>query len=163
MCRLDRKRQKLHKDWDDYHKTYMRKFLLCVAEAKKAKDVEQRAFSQDAFNNYLRWFGGATRLELCPSAYDDQILDEPTGFDELSNIEYNRLVREGNQTSFAPVMNFVVIFLTFILRPQNLEFVPSSHCLHSADTSPHKLTNARMYSHSLVTKVATILSGSLLR
>ncbi|KAM0846513.1 hypothetical protein ACQ4PT_055630 [Festuca glaucescens] len=35
------------------------------------------------------------------------ILEEPLVFDEVGTLGYNKLVREGRQTSFAPMLNFV--------------------------------------------------------
>ncbi|KAE8784886.1 mutator protein [Hordeum vulgare] len=60
-----------------------------------------------AFNNYLRWFQESTRVEICPPAYEEDILEEPTEYDALAQGDYNKLIREGYQTSFAPVLNFV--------------------------------------------------------
>ena len=94
----------------------MKKFLSRVAEAKAAyaeavaQGTRVRLFNPTAFDNYIRWLEGATRLELCPPAYEDDILEEPFVFDEMNDLEYNRLIRDGRQTSFAPVVNFLVIF-----------------------------------------------------
>ncbi|XP_037474335.1 uncharacterized protein LOC119350772 [Triticum dicoccoides] len=60
-------------------------------------------------NNYLTWFLGVTRVEVCKPAYDDKILEEPTVFDEVAQHQYNTLVRKGNSVIPAgPMMNFVV-------------------------------------------------------
>ncbi|KAE8811610.1 mutator protein [Hordeum vulgare] len=61
----------------------------------------------DAHTNYLRWFQESTRVEICPPAYEEDILEEPTEYDELAQGGYSKLIREGYQTSFAPVLNFV--------------------------------------------------------
>nr|ABE02631.1 mutator protein [Hordeum vulgare subsp. vulgare]ABE02647.1 mutator protein [Hordeum vulgare subsp. vulgare] len=58
-------------------------------------------------SNYLRWFQESTRVEICPPAYEEDILEEPTEYDELAQGGYSKLIREGYQTSFAPVLNFV--------------------------------------------------------
>ncbi|KAE8820629.1 mutator protein [Hordeum vulgare] len=79
---LDRRRQRKIKDWQKHHKSYV---LI----------------------NYLRWFQESTRVEICPPAYEEDILEEPTEYDELAQDGYNKLIREGYQTSFAPVLNFV--------------------------------------------------------
>ncbi|KAE8794418.1 mutator protein [Hordeum vulgare] len=50
----------------------------------------------------------STRVEICPPAYEEDILEEPTEYDALAQGRYNKLIREGYQTSFAPVLNFVV-------------------------------------------------------
>ncbi|KAE8821060.1 Disease resistance protein RPM1 [Hordeum vulgare] len=49
----------------------------------------------------------SARVEIFPSAYEEDILEEPTKYDALAHGEYNKLIREGYQTSFAPVLNFV--------------------------------------------------------
>jgi hypothetical protein len=36
-------------------------------------------------------------------------------FDDIATLKYNKLVREGRQTSFAPMLNFVVTYLTLCL------------------------------------------------
>lgn len=65
-------------------------------------------------------------MEIHPPAYEEEILEEPTLFDNLENEEYNKLVREGTQTDFAPVMNFVVICAFFVYSYYNfhLSLVP---------------------------------------
>ena len=47
-------------------------------------------------------------MELCPPAYEEEILKEPTVFDALAQSKYNKLVRDGNQTDFSNMLNFVV-------------------------------------------------------
>ncbi|KAE8801125.1 mutator protein [Hordeum vulgare] len=49
----------------------------------------------------------STPVEICPPAYEEDILEEPTEYDALAQGRYNKLIREGYQTSFAPVLNFV--------------------------------------------------------
>ena len=80
-----------------------------MEQAKQSRGSKQRLYNPIAFNNYVRWFLGSSRVEIHPPAYEEEILEEPTLFDNLENEEYNKLVREGTQTDFAPVMNFVVI------------------------------------------------------
>jgi hypothetical protein len=50
-------------------------------------------------------------VEVCKPAYDEEILEDPTIFDELTQHEYNKLVREGTSVPSAPMMNFVVFLL----------------------------------------------------
>ena len=51
-------------------------------------------------------------MEVCKPAYADEILEEPTVFDELAQHQYNSLVRNGNSVIPArPMMNFVVFAL----------------------------------------------------
>ncbi|KAE8807231.1 mutator protein [Hordeum vulgare] len=54
-----------------------------------------------------KWDLASTRVEICPPAYEEDILEEPTEYDALAQGRYNKLIREGYQTSFAPVLNFV--------------------------------------------------------
>ncbi|KAM0918983.1 hypothetical protein ACQ4PT_008414 [Festuca glaucescens] len=44
-------------------------------------------------------------MELRPPAYDSDILEEPTYFSKSQDIFYNRFVRNGRQTEFAPLIN----------------------------------------------------------
>jgi hypothetical protein len=105
---LDRKRQRKVKNWDDYHKTYVTEFEHCVEAATTNGWGRTSPFCPDAFDNYVRWFLSNTRVEICPPAYEEEILEEPAVFGELAQSQYNKLVREGTQTPFASVLNFVV-------------------------------------------------------
>lgn len=105
---MDRKRQRKVKDWDKYHKKYVTEFELCVEKAKKSGWGRQKPHCPIAFNNYIRWLLENTRVEICPPAFEEEILEEPTVFDELAQSQYNKFVREGNQTPFSNVLNFVV-------------------------------------------------------
>jgi hypothetical protein len=71
-----------------------------------------RPFDTEAFNRYLVWFRSNARTQLNPPAFEsDEILHEPNpGFDEMANMEYNKLIREGRQTQLAPVVRFAVSF-----------------------------------------------------
>ena len=107
-CRLDRKKQRKIKDWDKHHKKYVTMFELSVERAQLTIGSQLREHYPLAFNNYLKWFLANTRLEILKPAYDDEILEEPTVFDEVAQTEYNKYVREGTRVPHAPVMNFVV-------------------------------------------------------
>ena len=130
ICRFDRKRQRKVKKWDVFHKQYVIDFETCVERAKESGWGRQSAHSSVAFNNYLRWFLASTRVEICPAAFEEEILEEPTVFDELAQREYNRMVRSGNQTPFSNVLNFVVSvsFPVFLLAQVPL------FCLHNLFT-----------------------------
>ena len=130
ICRLDRKRQRKVKKWDVFHKKYVIDFETCVERAKESGWGRQRAHCPIAFNNYIRWFLASTRVELCPAAFEEEILEEPTVFDELAQREYNRMVRSGNQTPFSNVLNIVVSvsFPVFLLAQVPL------FCLHNLFT-----------------------------
>jgi hypothetical protein len=92
---------------------HIRTFQQRVAEAKRAKGIDVADHSDVAFNNYLRWFQPWTRLQLLPDAYTEEILEEPLSFDQLGNLAYNKLVRDGRQVPFAPAINFVVSLFFF--------------------------------------------------
>ena len=118
MCfvksRLDRRRQRKIKDWQKHHKSYVVMFEQSVQAASSIRRTQYRQHCPLAFNNYLRWFQESTRVEICPPAYEEDILEEPTEYDALAQGGYNKLIREGYQTSFAPVLNFVVSVLTYV-------------------------------------------------
>jgi hypothetical protein len=79
-----------------------------VEEAKQGKGTQLGEHNEDAFNNYLRYLLANTRVTICEPAYPEDILDEPLAFDQIEALEYNRHVRDGRQTSFAPVVNYVI-------------------------------------------------------
>ncbi|KAE8769445.1 hypothetical protein D1007_58966 [Hordeum vulgare] len=107
LHRLDRRRQRKIKDWHKHHKNYVIMFEQSVQAATSMHGTQHREHCPLAFNNYEKWFQGSTRVEICLSAYDEDILEEPTEYDAVAHGEYNRLIREGYQTSFAPVLKFV--------------------------------------------------------
>ena len=83
-------------------------FALSVEQARAGKRAQLREHCPIAFNNYLAWFLASTRVEVCKPAYAEEILEDPTVFDELTQHQYNKLVREGTSVPSALVMNFVV-------------------------------------------------------
>uniref|UniRef100_A0A8I6XFM5 Aminotransferase-like plant mobile domain-containing protein n=1 Tax=Hordeum vulgare subsp. vulgare TaxID=112509 RepID=A0A8I6XFM5_HORVV len=107
LHRLDRRRQRKIKDWHKHHKNYVIMFEQSVHAASSAQRTQHRQHCPLAFNNYLRWFQESTRVEICSPAYEEDILEEPTKYDALAHGDYNKLIHEGYQTSFAPVLNFV--------------------------------------------------------
>ncbi|KAE8803039.1 mutator protein [Hordeum vulgare] len=104
---LDRRRQQKIKDWDKHHKNYVIMFEQTVRAATSTQGTQPREHCPLAFNNYVRWFQESTRIEICPSAYKEDILEEPTEYDALAHGEYSRLICEGYQTYFAHVLNCV--------------------------------------------------------
>ncbi|KAE8814960.1 mutator protein [Hordeum vulgare] len=93
-------------EWVDTD-TQLHSFEQSVQAASSIRRTQYRQHCPLAFNNYVRWFQESTRVEICPSAYEEDILEEPTEYDALAQGRYNKLIREGYQTSFAPVLNFV--------------------------------------------------------
>ncbi|KAE8792633.1 mutator protein [Hordeum vulgare] len=104
---LDRRRQRKIKDWRKHHKSYVLMFEQSVQATSSIQLTQYRQHCALAFSNYLRWFQESTRVEICLPAYEEDILEEPTEYDELAQGGYSKLIREGYQTSFAPVLNFV--------------------------------------------------------
>ena len=111
MRRLDRKRQKKVKIWDKHHADYIATFRAEVDKAmvNKVHIWEHPKYSPDAFNAYLAWFLPRTRVELCPPAFEELMEDNSEDEDDLIELRYNKAVRDGHRTNFAPVMNFMVI------------------------------------------------------
>ena len=97
------------KDWHHVHKTHMEKFRRSVVQAKKSKRTQPLAYSEDAFNSYLRWFQRSTRLEIMPPAYEPGILDVPLVFDDVVEEQYNLRMKDARHTNFAPFLNFAVM------------------------------------------------------
>ncbi|KAE8791798.1 mutator protein [Hordeum vulgare] len=108
LHRLDKRRQRKIKDWQKHHKSYVVMFEQSVQATSSIQRTQYRQHCALAFSNYLRWFQESTRVEICLSDYEEDILEEPTEYDALAQDGYNKLIREGYQTSFAPVLNFVV-------------------------------------------------------
>ena len=67
-------------------------FELSVERAQSTAGSQLRQHCPLAFNNYLKWFLANTRVEILKPAYDDEILEEPTVFDELAQTEDNKYV-----------------------------------------------------------------------
>ena len=80
---------------DKHHASYVTRFQLSVEQARSTARAPLREHSQQAFDNYVRWFIGTTRVEICPPAYNEDILEEPVNFEDLSKGKYNRDVRLG--------------------------------------------------------------------
>lgn len=107
LHRLDKRRQRKIKDWQKHHNSYVVMFEQSVQATSSIQRTQYRQHCALTFSNYLRWFQESTRVEICPPAYEEDILEEPTEYDALAQDGYNKLIREGYQTSFAPVLNFV--------------------------------------------------------
>ncbi|KAM0884234.1 hypothetical protein ACQ4PT_031097 [Festuca glaucescens] len=105
--RLDKKNKRKIKNWPDHHRRHVTKFEHCLEAAKLGAGSQLCEYCTIAFNNYVRWFISSTRVKICPPAYEDEILEEPICFNDVAENTYNRLVRQGSHTPFAPVLNFV--------------------------------------------------------
>uniref|UniRef100_A0ACD5UL72 Uncharacterized protein n=1 Tax=Avena sativa TaxID=4498 RepID=A0ACD5UL72_AVESA len=111
VMRLDKIKQKREKIWPAYHHKYIQKWYARIEEIENPNAVSHPEVPHDAaaFNRYLVWLGGVSRLYLQPSAFtSDDIVEDPyPAFDELSQLEYNRLVRSGRGANSAGVIRFV--------------------------------------------------------
>ena len=110
------------KKWDVHHSKWVNTWnaMLQVANEPKRYLRDHKPFDRDAFNSYLAWFVPQTRVSLCPTAFEELIFDmENNSGDEAMLLRYNNAVKEGNQTEFAPIMNFMVIIYNFILCHHN--------------------------------------------
>ncbi|XBJ19776.1 hypothetical protein VPH35_010710 [Triticum aestivum] len=107
LHRLDRRRQWKIKDWDKHHSAYVTRFQLCVEQARSTARAPLREHNPIAFDNYVRWFIGTTRVEICPPAYNEDILEEPVNFEDIAKGKYNRDVRQGQGVPAVPVINYV--------------------------------------------------------
>lgn len=83
-------------------------FLICVENARRTEWNSGRAHCPVAFNNYIHWFLGSTRVSICPPSYEEEILEEPVQFDELAYTQYNRQVRKGTDIPLSSSLNFAV-------------------------------------------------------
>uniref|UniRef100_A0ACD5XLC3 Uncharacterized protein n=1 Tax=Avena sativa TaxID=4498 RepID=A0ACD5XLC3_AVESA len=81
-------------------------FLICVENARRTEWNNGRAHCPVAFNNYIHWFLGSTRVSICPPSYEEEILEEPVQFDELAYTQYNRQVRKGTDIPLSSSLNF---------------------------------------------------------
>jgi hypothetical protein len=136
---------------------HIKTFQQRVAETKRAKGINAADHSDEGFNNYLRWFQPRTRLQLLPDAYTDVILEEHLPFDQLGNLAYNKLVREGRQVPFASSMNFVVSLFFFLESHYYLHLPLVSLHIHihaSARRYRSKLLNSRWLWNCQRTKMA---------
>ncbi|KAE8810744.1 hypothetical protein D1007_12464 [Hordeum vulgare] len=80
---LDRRKQRKIKDWDKQHNKYVTTFELCVERAKSTTGSQLREYYTLAFNKYVRWLQENTHVEICPPAFEEETLEDPTAFDEL--------------------------------------------------------------------------------
>ena len=79
-----------------------------MEQARSTARAPLREHNSLAFDNYVRWFIGTTRVEILPLAYNEDILEEPVNYEDLAKGKYNRDVREGHIVPVVPVINYVV-------------------------------------------------------
>ena len=86
-------------NWEKEHHNYVVMWdQECYKYREGLEDTEMRVLNAENYNNYLAWFHGVTRLELCPPAFAPDIVDGPIDYDQVLNLRYNKLVREGRRT-----------------------------------------------------------------
>ena len=109
---MDKIKQKREKDWAAYHHKYVQKFYAGIEEIENPNAVSHPEAPHDAaaFNRYLVWLGTVSRLYLQSASFaSHDIVEDPyPAFDDLSQLEYNRLVRGGRGANSAGVVRFVV-------------------------------------------------------
>ena len=79
-----------------------------MEQARSSARAQLREHNPLAFDNYIRWLLENTRVEICPPAYNEDILEEPVNFEDLAKGKYNRDVRLGQGVPAVPVINYVV-------------------------------------------------------
>ncbi|KAM0831628.1 hypothetical protein ACQ4PT_065407 [Festuca glaucescens] len=110
---LDKIKKRGIKNWPNEHSVHIKRFL------HKIDKIEERLhqptpppapwpFDTAAFNRYLVWFRSQARTQLNPPAFarDDILLEPNLGFDQMANMEYNKIIRNGRWTELAPIVRF---------------------------------------------------------
>ena len=117
VCSIDKLKKKGIKNWSTEHNVHIKRFMYEINKIEErmkngTAPPPPRPFDSVAFNRYLVWFRGVARTQLNPPAFDNEdILLEPNpGFDELANLEYNKLIRNGRRTQLAPILRFAVCY-----------------------------------------------------
>ena len=106
------------KNWPKKHSTHINHFKDIVAkldyEKTKGPLLTPQLHNEAAFNEYLVWLQGSARLKLNPPAFsrEDVLAATNLPFDQLANLNYNKLIRDGTgKQDLAPVLNFVVSYV----------------------------------------------------
>lgn len=103
-------KQKTITNWADHHSTYITEWWQVLRKAEKIRNDTTPRFDSAAFDYYVAWLKANTRWEVNAPAFTQQeTLELPNpGFDEIANLKYNRLIRDGRPVELAPVLRFVV-------------------------------------------------------
>ena len=163
---MERKRQKKVFKWDVHHEDYVAKWhqVLAAAKAHPKTLSHYRQYDQGAFDNYLAWFLSNSRVELCAPAFDSTILEDPPTDTNFRTLRYNKLVRDGTQTKFAPLLNFMVIRFSCTSRCHKYKLcVDISLYCYSARRSRSKPMRPRKQPLILGPRRATVPLESLRR
>ncbi|KAM0892503.1 hypothetical protein ACQ4PT_025722 [Festuca glaucescens] len=99
-CSIDKIKKKGIKNWSKEHKVHIKRFLHKIDKIEQrmlrgTPPPAPRPFDTAAFNRYLMWFRGVARTQLNPPAFqsEDILLEPNPSFDEMANLEYNKLIR----------------------------------------------------------------------
>ena len=66
-----------------------------MEQARNSAYAQLREHSSLAFDNYIRWFLENARVEICPLAYNDDILEDPANFEDISKHQYKKMSGKG--------------------------------------------------------------------
>ncbi|KAM0859622.1 hypothetical protein ACQ4PT_047058 [Festuca glaucescens] len=107
--RLGRMQQKTITNWPDHHSKYITEWWEVLRKAEKTRDDTTPRFDSVVFDYYVAWLKANTHWEVNEPAFTKQeTLELPNlGFDEISNLAYNRHIRDGWPVVLAPVLCFV--------------------------------------------------------
>ncbi|KAM0918906.1 hypothetical protein ACQ4PT_008535 [Festuca glaucescens] len=139
-CCIDKIKKKGIKNWSKEHKVHIKRFLHKIDKIEQTmlRGTPPPApwpFDTTAFNRYLMWFRGVARTQLNPPAFqsEDILLEPNPGFDEMANLEYNKLIRTGRRTQLAPIVRFAQTELSkhVIEAGEALKYPPGEESYHA--------------------------------
>ncbi|KAM0918905.1 hypothetical protein ACQ4PT_008535 [Festuca glaucescens] len=137
---IDKIKKKGIKNWSKEHKVHIKRFLHKIDKIEQTmlRGTPPPApwpFDTTAFNRYLMWFRGVARTQLNPPAFqsEDILLEPNPGFDEMANLEYNKLIRTGRRTQLAPIVRFAQTELSkhVIEAGEALKYPPGEESYHA--------------------------------
>ena len=99
---LDRSKNKTITDWEHEHRGYITEW-----HARKGPHIDPAPHTTVAFDRYLAWLNGATRLHLRKAWTEQDILYVTSdSFDDTDNYDYTQ--RTGKRVDQGPVRDRVV-------------------------------------------------------
>ena len=93
---LSRSKNKTITDWPHEHREYIREW-----NEGRGREIDLTAHDANAFDKYLAWLHGATRLHLRRAWTDHDIL-EPSSDSFGDTDEYDHAIRKGKRVSHGP-------------------------------------------------------------
>ena len=113
---MDKVKQKKEKNWAKRHHKYIKKWSAIIRDIEDPNKVgpSEQPCDGEAFNRYLVWLEKVSHLCIQPAAFAHEDIHEEAypAYDEMSRLQYNSLFREGRNPNLAPVLRFVVSFLS---------------------------------------------------